>query len=77
MQATLEQPNTGADEKQLTTNDRCDYGCGAQAFVLVAGVDTDLMFCGHHYSVIEKNDKLFEKLVEFMIEVLDERHKIK
>lgn len=77
MEATLEKARNAIKDKQLTINDRCDYGCGAQAFVLVVGMDSDLAFCAHHYKLIENNDALFTQIVEFMVEVLDERHKIK
>ena len=35
---------------QLTAHDRCDTGCGAQAYVRVHITPTlMLLFCGHHW----------------------------
>jgi len=76
MQSTLEKAQKEIKNRSLDINDRCDQ-CGSQAFVLVVGAENELMFCGHHYKLIENNDIVFAKLVDYMIEVLDERDKIK
>lgn len=54
---------------ELKVSDRCDR-CGAQAFVLVRGVNGELLFCGHHYVENEK------KLADFAFDIVDERDKI-
>ena len=54
---------------ELKVSDRCDR-CGAQAFVLVQGVNGELMFCGHHYA---KNEKA---LANFAFNVFDHRDRI-
>jgi hypothetical protein len=54
---------------ELKVSDRCDR-CGAQAFVLVRGVNGELLFCGHHYAENEK------KLADFAFDIVDERDKI-
>ena len=53
----------------LNAKDRCD-SCNAQALVWVNLVPGDLLFCGHHYA---KNEAA---LAPYVIEVIDERHKI-
>jgi hypothetical protein len=36
---------------QLTAHDRCDTGCGAQAYVRVHVTPLlELLFCGHHWT---------------------------
>ena len=36
---------------QLTAHDRCDAGCGAQAYVRVLLQSSlELLFCGHHWN---------------------------
>ena len=36
---------------QLTAHDRCDTGCGAQAYVRVHVTPLlELLFCGHHWN---------------------------
>ena len=60
---------------QLSPLDRCDR-CAAEALVQVTGIDGSLMFCGHHYNKIV-NDKVgYEKLMSFMISIIDERDKL-
>lgn len=47
---------TPTAESPLTGKDRCDKGsCGAQAYVRVTLPDGkgELLFCGHHYHVVE------------------------
>lgn len=62
-------------ESILKVADRCDK-CGAQAFVLVKGSTGDLMFCGHHYEKIMNNPDAYTKMMSFMLEIIDERHKL-
>jgi hypothetical protein len=54
----------------LNATDRCD-SCGAQAYVIVKGVNGQLFFCGHHYV---KNE---EALNKFAYEIIDERLMLK
>jgi len=60
---------------KLTAIDRCD-SCGSQAYVQVKGITGDLLFCNHHYNKIVDNPAGYEKLMGFMIEVLDERDRL-
>jgi len=53
----------------LTALDRCDR-CGSQAYVKAAGVNGELLFCGHHYAKVEK------KISEWAFEIIDERDKL-
>lgn len=53
-------------ERQLKVEDRCDR-CGAQAFVIVRGVNGELYFCGHHFS---KHEKALDR---YAYEIVDER----
>jgi len=66
-------------EKSLTDSlrviDRCDR-CGAQAFVMIKGSTGDLLFCGHHYDKIMNNPDSYTKMMAFMLEIVDERHKL-
>jgi len=39
-------------ERELTLLDRCDR-CNAQAFVIIFINNSELLFCGHHYSKYE------------------------
>jgi ribosomal protein L37E len=59
----------------LKTVDRCDR-CGAQAFVMIKGSTGDLLFCGHHYDKIMNNPDAYTKMMAFMLEIVDERHKL-
>jgi len=59
----------------LKAIDRCDR-CGAQAFVMIKGSTGDLLFCGHHYDKIMNNPDAYTKMMSFMLEVIDERHKL-
>lgn len=58
--------------KKLNANDRCDQ-CVSQAYVSVTGITGELMFCGHHYNKITKDEKAYEKLAAFAFVVTDER----
>lgn len=60
---------------QLTPQDRCDR-CSAEALVKVSGLDGELMFCGHHYNGIMNDPVGYEKMMSFMISIIDERDKL-
>jgi hypothetical protein len=60
----------------LTANDRCDYGCSAQAYVKATGVTGDLLFCSHHYEKIMNDPVGYEKMMNFAYEFLDERERL-
>ena len=53
-------------EQVLTVLDRCDR-CQAQAFVLVKGLNGELIFCGHHFAKHE------EALYDWAYDIIDER----
>ena len=53
-------------EQTLKTIDRCDR-CQSQAFVVVKGIEGDLIFCGHHFTKYE------EALYNWAYEIIDER----
>lgn len=59
----------------LKATDRCD-SCNAEALVQVSGLNGDLMFCGHHYNKIMDNPEGYNKMMSFMISVIDERDKL-
>lgn len=59
----------------LTALDRCDR-CGAQAYVMIKGVQSELMFCSHHYNKIMNNPVGYEKMMNFAFEVVDERERL-
>jgi hypothetical protein len=40
------------DEVELTGKDRCDL-CGSQAYAQVLFGESDLYFCGHHFTQAE------------------------
>ncbi len=52
--------------KELKATDRCDR-CNSQAWVLVKGMNGELLFCGHHYTQNES------ALFEWAYDILDER----
>ena len=60
---------------QLKVSDRCD-SCQAQALVQVFGITGDLLFCGHHYNSIMNNPDSYNKMMSFMINIIDERDKL-
>ena len=67
---------TKQEEKQtLTAMDRCD-SCGAQAYVMAKGITGELLFCSHHYNKIMDNPISYEKMMGFVLEVLDERDRL-
>ena len=66
---------TKQQEQTLTALDRCD-SCGAQAYVMVKGITGELLFCSHHYNKIMDNPISYEKMMGFVLEVLDERDRL-
>lgn len=62
---------------KLTALDRCDSAeCGAQAYVLVRGISGELLFCSHHYDKIMKSSSGYDKMMGFMLEIVDERERL-
>ena len=57
---------TEEKEKSLSVQDRCDR-CGSQAWVLVKGMNGELLFCGHHYTSNES------ALFQLAYDIIDER----
>lgn len=49
---TLDDMDKIQTERELTLLDRCDR-CNAQAFVIIFINNSELLFCGHHYSKYE------------------------
>lgn len=59
----------------LKATDRCD-SCAAEALVQVTGLNGDLLFCGHHYNKIMSTTEGYNKMMSFMISIVDERDKL-
>ena len=59
----------------LDATDRCD-SCAAQAYVKVIGKVGELLFCNHHYNKIMDSAVSYDKMMKFMVEVIDEREKL-
>ncbi len=59
----------------LSPLDRCDR-CNAEALVKVTGIPGELLFCGHHYNKVMDNKDGYQKMMSFMISVIDEREKL-
>jgi hypothetical protein len=59
----------------LDATDRCDK-CAAQAYIKVIGNTGELLFCGHHYNKIVDSPAGYEKIMNFMIEIIDERKRL-
>jgi hypothetical protein len=59
----------------MNARDRCD-SCGAQAYVWVKGLSGELYFCSHHYNKIMENPKGYERMMGFMLEIVDERNRL-
>lgn len=59
----------------LKATDRCD-SCAAEALVQVTGLNGDLLFCGHHYNKIMSTTEGYNKMMSFMISIIDERDKL-
>ena len=68
--------NTLIEQQQqvwlLDATDRCDK-CSAQAYVKVIGTVGELLFCSHHYNNIVDNAVSYNKIMKFMVEIIDER----
>lgn len=68
--------NTVIEQQQqvwlLDVTDRCDK-CSAQAYVKVIGRVGELLFCAHHYNNIVDNAIGYDKIMKFMVEIIDER----
>ena len=60
----------------LDATDRCDR-CAAQAYVKVIGHSGELLFCSHHYNSIVDNAVGYDKIMKFMVEIIDERARLK
>jgi len=60
-------------KRELTVHDRCDTGCGSQAFVKVKGKTGELVFCSHHYNKITKSADGYLALSSFATKTIDER----
>ena len=59
----------------LDATDRCDR-CAAQAYIKVIGKNGELLFCGHHYNKVMDNAVGYDKMMKFMVEVIDERDRL-
>ena len=66
---------TEEKEKSLSVQDRCDR-CGSQAWVLVKGMNGELLFCGHHYNKVMDDPDGYKKMMAFALTILDERDKL-
>ena len=72
---TIIAEDTEKQEWILGPSNRCD-SCSAEALVKVSGINGDLMFCGHHYNKIIDNPEGYNKMMSFMISIVDERDKL-
>jgi hypothetical protein len=70
-----EHPSVVSKQYILNANDRCDK-CQAQALVRVKGLSGQLTFCNHHYENIMNNPESHNKMMAFLVEILDEREKL-
>jgi hypothetical protein len=70
-----EHPSVVSKQYILNANDRCDK-CQVQAVVRVKGLSGELTFCNHHYEKIMNNSESHNKMMSFLVEVLDEREKL-
>jgi hypothetical protein len=59
----------------LDATDRCDR-CQAQAYIKVIGKTGELFFCSHHYNKVMDNAVGYDKMMKFMVEVVDERERL-
>ena len=59
----------------LDATDRCD-SCAAQAYIKVIGRTGELLFCSHHYNKIVDNAVGYDKIMKFMVEIIDERKRL-
>jgi hypothetical protein len=74
MTIMTDHPSTTVEWK-LSPLDRCD-SCNAEALVQVAGLNGELLFCGHHYNKIMDNPVGYKNMMKFAITILDEREKL-
>ena len=70
-----EHPSVVSKKYILGANDRCDK-CQAQALVRVKGLSGELTFCSHHYEKIMNSSESHNKMMAFLVEILDEREKL-
>lgn len=63
------------DVWMLDATDRCDR-CSAQAYVKVIGKVGELLFCSHHYNSVMDNAVGYDKMMKFMVSVIDERERL-
>ena len=70
-----EHPSVVSKQYILNANDRCDK-CQVLAVVRVKGLSGELTFCNHHYEKIMNNTESHNKMMSFLVEVLDEREKL-
>lgn len=59
----------------LDATDRCDR-CQAQAYVKVIGEVGELLFCAHHYNKVMDDAAGYNKMMDFMVEIIDERSRL-
>lgn len=59
----------------LDARDRCD-SCQAQGYVKVIGNTGELTFCAHHYNNIMNDAVGYKKMMDFMVDVIDERERL-
>jgi hypothetical protein len=59
----------------LDATDRCDK-CSAQAYIKVIGKVGELLFCSHHYNRIMDDADGYSKMMDFIVEVVDERNRL-
>jgi len=59
----------------LDATDRCDR-CQAQAYVKVIGEVGELLFCAHHYNKVMDDAAGYKKMMDFMVEIIDERSRL-
>ena len=70
-----EHPSVVSKKYILGANDRC-VKCQAQALVRVKGLSGELTFCSHHYEKIMNSSESHNKMMAFLVEILDEREKL-
>ena len=59
----------------MDATDRCDR-CAAQAYVKVIGHSGELLFCSHHYNKVVDDAVGYDKIMKFMVEIIDERERL-
>jgi len=68
-------PSVKPKQWKLKEADRCDK-CRVRAYVLIKGSTGELLFCNHHYEKIMNDPKSYNKMMAFMLEVVDERERL-